>query len=201
MDGEFTHKATRRRKLTDEEVDLWLRVAKTIQRRPGAMLPDAPVALLTQTAVHPSAPESRRKPGPTAPGYSPPVSSPGQHAQPLVPLERRLKQQLLRGRSSVDQVLDLHGLRQIDAHWQLRSFLSRAQIDGAKIALVITGKGRVGGSGQEFDFEGGVLRRLVPHWLRAAEMRGMVIGFEEAGSPHGGSGALYVRIRKHDRSR
>lgn len=201
MDGELTQKAARRRKLTDEEVNLWLQVAKTIQRRPGAVLPDAPSATFSSSPVDHSAPESRRRAAPTALSYSLPVSSPAQHVQPLVPLERRLKQQLLRGRSSVDQVLDLHGLRQIDAHQRLRNFLSRAQIDGAKIALVITGKGRVGGSGHEFDFEGGVLRRLVPHWLRAPEMRGMVIGFEEAGSPHGGSGALYVRIRKHERGR
>ena len=201
MEGNFHQKPVRRRKLSNEEVELWLQIAKTIQRRPGASLPEAAAAPVQPAVPVPSAPEARRKPGATAPSYTPPVSSPKPHAQPLVPLERRLKQQLLRGRSAVDQVLDLHGLRQADAHHRLQHFLSRAQIDGAKLVLVITGKGRAGGSGHEFDFEGGVLRRLVPHWLRSPEMRGLVIGFEEAGAPHGGSGALYVRIRRHDRSR
>jgi DNA-nicking Smr family endonuclease len=42
----------------------------------------------------------------------------------------------------------------------------------------------------------GVLRRLTPHWLRAPDMRAIVIGFEEAGRGHGGAGALYVRLRR-----
>ena len=38
-----------------------------------------------------------------------------------------------------------------------------------------------------------MLRRLVPHWLREPDLRAAVLGFEEAGRAHGGSGALYVR--------
>jgi DNA-nicking Smr family endonuclease len=36
----------------------------------------------------------------------------------------------------------------------------------------------------------------VPEWLSAAENRGLVVGFDEASPSHGGSGALYVRIRR-----
>ena len=58
--------------------------------------------------------------------------------------------------------------------------------------LVITGKGKVGGS----DSERGVLRRQVPEWLSLPEFRGLVVGFEEAHIGHGGEGALYVRVRR-----
>ena len=44
--------------------------------------------------------------------------------------------------------------------------------------------------------ERGVLRRLVPHWLRLPDLRPLVLGFEEAGAAHGGAGALYVRLRR-----
>ncbi|MFL5135469.1 MAG: Smr/MutS family protein, partial [Microvirga sp.] len=44
--------------------------------------------------------------------------------------------------------------------------------------------------------ERGVLRRMVPHWLRLPDLRSLVIGFEEASPQHGGSGALYVRLRR-----
>ena len=44
--------------------------------------------------------------------------------------------------------------------------------------------------------ERGVLRRMVPHWLRLPDLRHLVIGFEEASPQHGGSGALYVRLRR-----
>jgi DNA-nicking Smr family endonuclease len=37
---------------------------------------------------------------------------------------------------------------------------------------------------------------MVPHWLRLAELRPLVLGFEEAEQRHGGSGALYVRLRR-----
>ena len=44
--------------------------------------------------------------------------------------------------------------------------------------------------------ERGVLRRVVPQWLRMAELRPLVVGFEEAHQGHGGGGALYVRLRR-----
>ena len=50
------------------------------------------------------------------------------------------------------------------------------------------------------DEEIGILRRMVPHWLAAPELRSIVLGFEPASAIHGGDGALYVRIRrKRDR--
>jgi DNA-nicking Smr family endonuclease len=63
--------------------------------------------------------------------------------------------------------------------------------------LVVTGKGKPGlvdASG--FEREPGVLRRVVPLWLRALELRGLVVGFDEAASTHGGAGAIYVRLRR-----
>ena len=47
--------------------------------------------------------------------------------------------------------------------------------------------------------ERGVLRRLTPQWLREPDLRSVVLGFEEAGRAHGGSGALYVRLRRPQR--
>ena len=59
--------------------------------------------------------------------------------------------------------------------------------------LVVTGKGSLPGAAER---ESGVLRRLTPHWLAAAEWRALVLGFEAAGRGHGGDGALYVRLRR-----
>ena len=36
----------------------------------------------------------------------------------------------------------------------------------------------------------------MPHWLRLPELRTLVLVFEEAEQRHGGSGALYVRLRR-----
>jgi len=92
-----------------------------------------------------------------------------------------------------DARIDLHGKTQSEAHAALISFLRKAQSDGAKFVLVITGKG---GGGRDDWSERGVLKRQVPQWLKLPEFRGYVLGFEDAYMGHGGAGALYVRIRR-----
>ena len=112
-------------------------------------------------------------------------------APPLVPLGRRERSRLSRGHSEIDARIDLHGMTQSRAHHALQLFLQRAYSEGFTFVLVITGKGKVGS-----ETERGVLRRQVPHWLNLPEFRPFVVGFEEAHIGHGGSGALYVRIRR-----
>ena len=77
-------------------------------------------------------------------------------------------------------------MTQAQAHGALLGFLQRSQAQGAKVVLLITGKGVRG------DGERGVLKRQVPMWLRLPEFRDMVVGFETAGIGHGGDGAIYV---------
>jgi DNA-nicking Smr family endonuclease len=117
---------------------------------------------------------------------------------PLAPLERRLRTRLKRGQEPIEAVLDLHGLRQDEAHGALVAFLQRKAAQGARLVLVVTGKGGgLSADGRDHVFqERGVLRRNVPHWLRMAELRPLVLGFEEADAAHGGAGALYVRLRR-----
>ena len=89
-------------------------------------------------------------------------------------------------------------MRQAEAHLALNGFLRRAQSSGHALVLVVTGKG--GGAAGGFDLGGvgerGVLRRVVPHWLGLPELRGIVLGFDEAVRHQGGEGALYVRLRR-----
>jgi DNA-nicking Smr family endonuclease len=101
---------------------------------------------------------------------------------------------LRRGNRRTDAVIDLHGMRQAEAHAALLAFLRRSQARDHTIVLVITGKGAPVAGG--FFEERGVLRRVVPHWLRLPEARPYVLGFEEAAPHHGGAGALYVRLRR-----
>lgn len=109
-------------------------------------------------------------------------------------LERRVRLALRRGALRVDARIDLHGMYQAEAHGALTGFLLRARAAGHTHVLVVTGKG---GSAHDDPFsERGVLRRSVPHWLRSAELRPFVLGFEEAARHHGGAGALYVRLRR-----
>ena len=195
-------RAPRHRTLSREEIELWRQVTQTIAPSPGrASIADSgsepPVPAPVPQAKTPQNMVGFREP--FLPGYTPPAQNPPSGLAPLSPLERRLRQRLSRGRTEVDAVMDLHGLRQDQAHGVLRQFLFNAQGSGAKLVLVITGKGGRSPDLSSYHSETGVLRRSVPQWLRAPEMRGVVIGFEEAAHHHGGAGALYVRIRRLDR--
>lgn len=207
MSGEApkTLKSSRLRRLSGEEIELWRLVTKGVQKRADIVVPEVPASpvLASPVLASPKAVAAERilrQQKPTAASYAPPMSQQKLPAPALAPLERRLKQRLLRGRTSVDQVLDLHGLYQAAAHRRLLHFLANAQAGGARLVLVITGKGR-SSAAEDYGFEPeeGVLRRQVPHWLRSPDMRRLIIGFEQAGQPHGGAGALYVRIRKFER--
>ena len=127
---------------------------------------------------------------------APPSRPAKRSAPPLAPIERRLKRELARGRGAIDAALDLHGLTQAEAHQALRGFLRHSQARGARLVIVVTGKGGPLDEPGAWPHERGVLRRLAPHWLREPDLRSVVLGFEEAGRAHGGSGALYVRLRR-----
>jgi len=101
-----------------------------------------------------------------------------------------MKQRVARGKETIDGRLDLHGLTQSEAHATLLRFLRSASSRGARLVLVITGKG-VRGEGER-----GVLKRQVPQWLGLPEFRAFVLGFEDAHVSHGGEGALYVQVRR-----
>ena len=176
----------RLRRLTDEEIALWTEVARSVARRRGATLP---------TPLNPV--RAARPPAPPPTAAEPPAARPAKpSAPPLAPIERRLKRELSRGRAAIDAALDLHGLTQAEAHQALRGFLRHSQARGAKLVIVVTGKGGPLDEPAPFGQERGVLRRLAPHWLREQDLRPIVLGFEEAGRAHGGSGALYVRLRR-----
>ena len=181
----------RTRKLREEEIALWIEVARSILARHGATLPRS------ESHPQPQAPPKAVKPALSPP----PAPKPRPGPPPLAPIERRLKRDLNRGSASADGVIDLHGMTQAQAHGALRGFLAHAQARGAKLVIVITGKGQSKPLERAplWHDEPGVLRRVVPHWLRAPELRSIVLGFEEAGPGHGGAGALYVRLRRRDR--
>ena len=202
--ADHSTRAPRHRTLSREEIELWRLVTQTVAPIPGrANAPDCPPEAPLAAPLPPVKTPQNMVGFRDAflPGYTPSTQQPASGLAPLSPLERRLRQRLSRGRMEVDAVMDLHGLRQDQAHGVLRQFLFTAQASGAKLVLVITGKGGRSPDLSSYHSETGVLRRAAPQWLRAPEMRGVVVGFEEAAHHHGGAGAIYVRIRRLDRPR
>ncbi len=172
-----------RRTLTAEERALWRGVARAVKPLRRKPLPES-----DEDGAPAAPPAAPRAPSPATPPSGRAVKTPTP-LMPLMPLARRERQKLARGGMQIDARIDLHGMTQAQAHMVLARFLRRAQSEGARFVLVITGKG--GGAGDR-----GVLRRQVPLWLAMPDLRDTVVGFEEAHAAHGGQGALYVRIRR-----
>ncbi|MCK0206792.1 Smr/MutS family protein [Starkeya koreensis] len=188
--GDGTGRPRRRRPLHAEEKALWDHVTRSIR-------PLQPLPRLAEAAEPPPepAPPEAEKPKPARPLAAPPAPKPRPGPPALAPLEPKLRRRLSRG-AEVDARLDLHGLTQAAAHGRLIAFLRGAQGAGHSLVLVITGKGGEGMQVLAGEGGRGVLRRLVPQWLAAPELRAVVVGFETAGRGHGGEGALYVRVRR-----
>ncbi len=171
------------RRLSQAEAELWMTVTADV--RPFRARPKKPAP-----------------PSPAVDANAPPPAASIAHDRPPGPkpaprptdIDSRTFAKIKRGRLEVDAKLDLHGMRQAEAQRSLTAFLRRCQANGARIAIIVTGKGLTRD-------EGGVLRRVVPMWLEAPNLRDVVVGFGEAARHHGGEGALYVRIRRADRAR
>jgi DNA-nicking Smr family endonuclease len=177
------------RSLSDDERALWDTVTRAIaplRKRKVKKRAEPSAVAVAAAAPPPARPARNAKVSAAAPTKT-------QAPPPLAPLGRRMRSKLARGTESIDDRIDLHGMTQANAHAALAHFLRRAQACGARLVLVITGKGVRADSDYS---ERGVLRRQVPHWLESAALRPLVIGFESAGAGHGGAGALYVRLRR-----
>ena len=104
-------------------------------------------------------------------------------------MDRRQAQRLKRGQLPVDSQLDLHGLTLERAHVALSTFIRSAHARGARLVVVVTGKGNLKRGG-------GRIRNEAPHWLNQPDLRSLVVAVTEARGRDGGSGALYVLLKR-----
>ena len=116
-------------------------------------------------------------------------------------IDGSLEKRLRRGTVDVEATLDLHGLTQTTAHNRLVRFLTIAEATGRRAILVITGKGA---PRDEDDLHAdwnstrarGVLRHMVPQWLKEPPLHDKVLAVRPAHQRHGGGGAYYVILRR-----
>ncbi|HWL82846.1 MAG TPA: Smr/MutS family protein [Roseomonas sp.] len=173
----------RGRNLTEQERALWRAYVAAVTPLPGHALPAVPAAP-TEPAPPPPPPPSPAAPPAPKPALKPyaPVLHVG--VQPGGVDSQRWKD-LRRGRTRPERTLDLHGRRAQDAWHAVRAFLHAAQADGLRCVAVVTGKGPMP--------DGGVLRRELPHWLNAPDLRPLVLG---AVHPAPNQGAVHLLLRR-----
>ncbi|MFO7305284.1 MAG: Smr/MutS family protein [Gammaproteobacteria bacterium] len=105
--------------------------------------------------------------------------------RPHVP--ERILTKLRRGHYVVDAEIDLHGLTAAEARGALREFIGQALQRRFTCVRVVHGKGRRSGP------RGPVLKNVVNLWLQRSDA---VLAFGSARAVDGGSGAVYVLLRR-----
>ncbi|MAX73431.1 MAG: DNA mismatch repair protein MutS [Nioella sp.] len=193
------------RTLSNEDRKLWSAVAKTVTRNAQ---PKKPV--LDQSRPKPK-PTLARTPEPDFKvqdfriGETAPPSLPGHRLSPSISdrlaaapvrMDHATHKKMKRGKLSPEGRIDLHGMTLDQAHPALIGFIQRAQAQGKRLVLVITGKGKHRDDPGPIPARRGVLKHQVPAWLRAAPLSGLVLEIREAHLRHGGSGAYYVYLRR-----
>jgi DNA-nicking Smr family endonuclease len=102
-------------------------------------------------------------------------------------VKRSVLRQLRRGQFVVQSELDLHGMNTETARIALRDFLADCRTRGLRCARIVHGKGRRSSN------RGPVLKPLLNRLL---QQRDDVLAFSSARPVDGGTGALYVLLKK-----
>ncbi len=188
---------SRRRTLRPEEEALWQTVARSaapmhkravhtpVQNLPPALVPDPPPFqpdALPRFRVGEKARTADLMPRPMVP--------------PAVQMDRKAFDRLTRGKLAPEARLDLHGMTVAEAQPELIRFILNASSAGLRLVLVITGKGKAGPDFGPIPQRYGVLKHQVPIWLRLPPLGAAILQVSEAHLKHGGSGALYVYLRR-----
>lgn len=194
--------------LSEEERALWNHVANNLKPLKGKRQR----VLVRKEEAAPQRPADDGHGSPAKREVAPPEAAPAKaqpqrQVPPLSDLDRRKTRAIGSGKVDIEGRIDLHGMRQSEAHSALHRFLIGAHAKGKRWVLVITGKGapldrslnRTMAPADDYEPGGeprGVLRRNVPRWLDEPELRAIVVGYSTAAIRHGGEGALYVQLRK-----
>ena len=185
----------RRRHLRADELDLWQAVARTARPLHGVVLPDSVMTDSIATSAlqeKPPAAIPRFQIGEKTSLFRKDVALPG----PGVVMDAKAFTRMSKGKLAPDARIDLHGMTVSEAHPELIRFILNAHSDGARLALVITGKGKPGADFGPIPQRYGVLKHQVPNWLRSPPLSGLILQISEAHLKHGGAGALYVYLRR-----
>lgn len=204
-----------RRRLTDDEIDLWHKVVKHTERLQNSkrLSGDAPDGDTEDPPVPHHSPKPRPHRNPTA--ATPPHFQLGAKARTALPghdlkpsparrlaaaplkMDEKLYRRMKRGKLRPEGKLDLHGMRVDAAHGALVRFILSAQASQKRLVLVITGKGKERDEPGPMPIPRGVLRHQVPQWLALPPLAQAVLQVTPAHLSHGGDGAYYIYLRRH----
>ncbi len=178
---------SKRSRITDEDRALFRQTVGAVRR-------------MEDDRTHPQRTRSTPRPRGRTPAV-PPTGSPGLAESEWTPdvgpgdvlsftragVQRREVERLRRGRYRAEADLDLHGRTVADAATALDRFLEVSRRHGRRCVRIVHGKGFGSPSGRP------IMKAHIDRWLRD---RCEVLAFCSATPPDGGTGALYVLLRR-----
>jgi len=191
-----------RRRVTQEELKLWQQVARTTEKLDPRRDTDAPSLMKPKPKVEtPKADLTPFEVGQRSNGanhhHDTLPGLPERLARQPLQMDKKTNTRLKRGKVDPEARIDLHGMTLAQAQPALTGFILRAQAQGKRLVLVITGKGKNTDTGGPIPARHGVLRHAVPQWLGMAPLSGLVLQITQAHVRHGGGGAYYVYLRRN----
>ncbi|MGN6374794.1 MAG: Smr/MutS family protein [Sphingomonas sp.] len=173
------------RPLGADEAALWARVLATVRPLPGRKAPPVPAGQPAKPAA-PVVPTPRAEPRPAV--------KPSPARVVGTTLDASWDRRLSRGLAAPDFTVDLHGHTLATAYARLDGALEQAIASGARVVLLVTGKPPRPES--ERPHARGAIRDAVGDWIAASRHAGAIAAVRNAHPRHGGSGALYIVLRR-----
>lgn len=102
-------------------------------------------------------------------------------------LQHKVLKKLRQGKNPIEHTLDLHGLTVKQARIALVNFLGECETEHLRHVIIIHGKGFR-------SKDKPVIKPMLNRWLQAVDD---VLAFHSAQPADGGSGAVYVLLKKH----
>ncbi len=173
------------RPLSAEERALWAKVIATVRplHQPEPVSPSPP-----EPSVPAPAPAISIKPAPARAKVAPKAPP-----RPGETLDASWDRRLSRGLVQPELSVDLHGHNLATAYDLLDRKLEQAIAMDARVVLLITGKPP---TEDRRPVARGAIRAAVGDWLGASRHAGSIAAVRGANPRHGGTGALYIVLRR-----
>jgi DNA-nicking Smr family endonuclease len=104
--------------------------------------------------------------------------------------DRKLMQKLKDGLFAVQDHMDLHGCTRLEAELKVTEFLLKSYRLGLRCVLVVHGRGL------NSEDHIPVLKERLPVWLSRGPVKRIVLAFSTARPYDGGTGAIYILLRR-----
>lgn len=110
-------------------------------------------------------------------------------------LDKNTAEKFRKGQFKIEARLDLHGRTEKEAFSAVGDFIHNSYVCGRRCVLIITGKGLKNDNDAWYETKG-IIREALPQWLNHVDIRPFVLSMSPALPADGGSGAMYVLLKR-----